>query len=122
VEKFRAWTDCGGDLESRVSKDELLTTITLYWLTGTINSANRWYSDMRADPDPLRMPPGTRIEVPTGIAMFPGEAQLLVPRSFAERCYQLTRWTEPPRGGHFPALEEPELLVEEIREFFRPLR
>lgn len=118
VEKFRAWSDCGGDISSRFGYDELLTTITLYWLTGTINSANRWYSDF----EPLRLPPGTRIEVPTGIAMFPGEAQLLVPRRMAERCYNVHRWTEPPRGGHFPALEEPELLIDDLRAFFRPLR
>jgi pimeloyl-ACP methyl ester carboxylesterase len=60
--------------------------------------------------------------VPTGIAMFPGEAQLLVPRRMAERCYNVHRWTEPPRGGHFPALEEPELLIDDLRAFFRPLR
>ena len=93
VEKVRAWSDCAGDLESRIDRDELLTMITLYWVTGTINSANRWYADVRSDPDPMRLPPGTRIEVPTGIAMFPGEAQLVVPRSFAERCYRVERWT-----------------------------
>ena len=122
VEKFRAWGDCGGDIASRFDFDELLTTITIYWVTGTINSANRWYYESRHDPDPLRLPPGVRIEVPTGIAMFPGEADLLVPRSFAERCYRVERWTDMPRGGHFPALEEPGLLVDDIRAFFGPLR
>jgi len=122
VEKFRAWSDCNGDIASRFSYDELLTTITLYWVTGTINSANRWYYESRHDPAPLRLPPGVRIEVPTGVAMFPGEAELVVPRSMVERCYQVRRWTDMPRGGHFPALEEPDLLVEDIRAFFRPLR
>lgn len=122
VEKFRAWSDCGGDLATRFSADELLTTITLYWVTGTVNSANRWYYEVKHDPSPLRLPPGARIEVPTGIAMFPGEAELVVPRAFAERCYRVQRWTEMPAGGHFPALEEPALLVDDIRAFFRPLR
>ena len=122
VEKFRAWSDCGGDIASRFDFDEILTTITIYWVTGTINSANRWYYESRHDPDRLRLPPGVRIETPTGIAMFPGEADLLVPRSFAERCYRVERWTDMPRGGHFPALEEPALLIDDIRAFFAPLR
>lgn len=71
-------------------------------------------------PQPLRL--GERIHVPTGIAMFPGEKDLIVPREFAERCYDVKRWTDMPRGGHFPALEEPELLAEDLREFFRPYR
>jgi len=122
VEKFRAWSDCDGDVARRFSMDELLTTITMYWVTGTINSANRNYYESRHDPDPLRLPPGVRIDVPTGVAMFPGEAELLVPRAFAERCYRIERWTDMPRGGHFPALEEPTLLADDIRAFFRPLR
>jgi pimeloyl-ACP methyl ester carboxylesterase len=122
VEKFRAWGDCGGDIASRFSFDELLTNATLYWATNTINSANRSYYAARHDPAPPQLALGRRIEVPTGVAMFPGEKDLLVPRSFAERCYRITRWTNMPRGGHFPALEEPELLVEDIRAFFAPLR
>ena len=90
--------------------------------TNTINSANRWYADRRDDPHALRLPPGVRIDVPTGIAMFPGEAQLVPPRSIVERCYRIVRWTDMPRGGHFPALEEPGLLIDDIRAFFRPLR
>ncbi|HEY6105085.1 MAG TPA: epoxide hydrolase [Anaeromyxobacteraceae bacterium] len=122
VEKFRSWSDCGGEISRRFGMDELLTATTIYWVTGTINSANRSYFEARHDPAPLRLPPGTRIEVPTGIAMFPGEKDLLVPRSFAERCYRVVRWTEPPRGGHFVALEEPELLAGDIQAFFEPLR
>jgi pimeloyl-ACP methyl ester carboxylesterase len=118
VEKFRAWSDCGGDITSRFSMDELLTTVTLYWATNSINSANRSYHAHRHDPAPPRLRPGQRIEVPAGIAMFPGEAQLIVPRSFAERCYRIARWTDMPRGGHFAALEEPELLAADIRAFF----
>jgi pimeloyl-ACP methyl ester carboxylesterase len=122
VEKFRAWSDCGGDVESRFSKDELLTNITLYWVTGTIGSSMRRYFEARHDPAPNPLAPGERIETPTGVAMFPGEKDLLVPREWAERCYDLRRWTEMPRGGHFPALEEPGLLVEDIRAFFREVR
>ena len=66
----------------------------------------------------MRLPPGTRIEVPTAIAMFPGEAELVVPRSMAERCYRIEQWTDMLRGGHFAAFEEPELLVDDMRRFF----
>ena len=122
VEKYRAWSDCGGDITSRFSFDDLLVPITLYWVTGTINSANRTYYEARHNPDPLRLQPGSRIGVPAGIAMFPGETELVVPRRFAARCYDLVRFTEMPRGGHFPALEEPDLLAVDIRDFFASLR
>lgn len=122
VEKFRAWSDCGGDLESRFTKDELLTTVTIYWVTETIGSSMRRYFEARHDPAPTPLKPGERIEAPTAIAMFPGEKDLVVPREWAERCYNLGRWTEMPTGGHFAALEEPELLVADIRAAFRALR
>ncbi len=116
VEKFRAWSDCGGDVESRFSKDELLSTITLYWVTNTINASNRRYYDKRhqiVTPGMMR-----KVTVPTGIAMFPGEKDLVVPRSWADRAYNIVHWTDMPRGGHFPAQEEPELLVKDIFAFF----
>jgi len=69
-----------------------------------------------------RRKPGEKIRVPTGVAMFPGEKDLIVPREFAERSYNITHWTDLPRGGHFAAAEEPELLVEDIRAFCRKLR
>ena len=122
VEKFRAWSDCDGNIESRFGKDELLTNIMIYWLTETINPSMRRYFEKRHEPNPVRLRPGERIEVPTGIAMFPGERDLVVPRSFAERCYNVLSWTDMPRGGHFPAVEEPDLLVEDIRAHFRRLR
>jgi pimeloyl-ACP methyl ester carboxylesterase len=122
VEKYREWSDCGGDLESRFSKDELLTNITLYWVTQTINSSMRRYYEARHNPNPIPLKPGERIDTPTGIAMFPGEKDLLVPREFAERCYNIQHWTDIPKGGHFPAIEEPALLVEDIRTFFRRYR
>ena len=122
VEKFRAWSDCGGDIESRFTKDELLTTITLYWVTETINASMRRYYEKRHDPAPRPLPPGERIESPAGFAMFPGEKDLIVPPEWAERCYNIRYWKNLPRGGHFAALEEPDLLVNEIRSFFRLLR
>ena len=122
VEKYREWSDCGGDIERRFSKDELLTNITIYWVTQTINSSMRRYYEARHNPNPIHLKPGERIDTPTGIAMFPGETDLLVPREFAERCYNIQHWTDMPAGGHFPALEEPKLLVDDIRTFFRRYR
>jgi pimeloyl-ACP methyl ester carboxylesterase len=122
VEKYREWSDCNGDIESRFSRDELLTNITIYWVTQTINSSIRRYYEARHNPYPNPLKPGERIETPTGVAMFPGEKDLLVPRKFAERCYNIQGWTDMPRGGHFPALEEPILLVEDIQAFFRIFR
>jgi len=119
IEKFRLWSDCDGDLERRFTKDELLTNITLYWVTETINSSMRLYFDRRYSLTPLQV--GERIQVPTGVALFP-EDLARPPREWAERSSNVTRWTVMPRGGHFAALEEPELLVEDIRAFFRPLR
>jgi len=118
VEKFRSWSDCDGDVEKRFSKDELLTNLTIYWATETINSSFRVYYE------PLHKPPpentGGRVEVPTGFAMFPKDI-VPAPREWAERFFNVERWTQMPRGGHFAAMEEPELLVEDIRSFFRTL-
>ena len=119
VEKFRAWSDCGGDVESRFTKDELLTNITIYWATETINSSTRLYYESRQSP--LVLSPANRVEVPTAIAKFPVEISR-PPREWAERGYNVQRWTEMPSGGHFAAMEEPELLSEDIRAFFRTLR
>jgi pimeloyl-ACP methyl ester carboxylesterase len=120
VEKFRAWGDTHGDVGSRFSLDELITNITIYWVTDTINAANRYYWRSRYPSGPVR--PSTPVTVPTGIVSFPAE-DLDPPRSWTERVYQnITRFTTMPRGGHFAAQEEPELLVDDIRAFFRPLR
>lgn len=118
VEKLRAWSDCGGDVESRFTKDELLTNITLYWLTGTIGSSFRVYHDAAGIPPEQH---ARRIEVPCGIAVFPHDIGL-PPRAWAERTSNVVHWTEMPRGGHFAPLEEPELYVEDLRAFFRPYR
>lgn len=119
TEKFRAWTDCGGEIEKAVSKDQLLTNIMIYWVSGCINSSMRLYYEVRHHP--WLMKRGEKITVPSGFAIFPREITV-PPRSWVERAYNVQRWTEMPRGGHFAALEEPDLLVEDIRAFFRPLR
>lgn len=119
VEKFREWSDCGGSVEKRFTKDELLTNITIYWVTNTIASSIRLYYESRRAND--KLPPGGRIECPTGFADFPAEI-IRPPQSWVERAYNIQRWREMPSGGHFAALEEPALLVRDIREFYRPLR
>jgi pimeloyl-ACP methyl ester carboxylesterase len=121
VDKYRSWSDCGGDVESRFTRDELLTNITIYWVTQSISSSMRRYYELAHTPPTTQPPP--RVEVPTGVAVFPGEYLIgRVPREWAERTYNIQHWTEMQRGGHFAALEEPELLAEDIRAFFRGLR
>jgi len=119
VEKWKVWSDCRGDIENCFSKDELLTNVMLYWVTGTIHASMRWYAAHRRRP-PAAMRP-ERIEVPTAIADFPKET-VRVPRSAAERKYNLVQWSEMARGGHFAAMEQPEALVEDIRRFFGGIR
>jgi microsomal epoxide hydrolase len=119
VEKFRAWSDCGGDIEQRFSKDELLTIIMIYWVTETISSSARlYYEDSHAAP---QLKQGQYIEVPAGVATFPKDLTL-PPRELGERFLRVERWTEMPRGGHFAALEEPKLLVEDMSAFFHDLK
>lgn len=121
VEKRRTWSDCGGEVERRFSKDELLTTMTLYWVTGSIGTAFRSYYERAHHPwQPVHSRTPV-VEVPTGVAVFPEEI-IHMPRRWAERYYNLQRWTVMPAGGHFAPMEEPERLVEDIRAFFRPLR
>jgi pimeloyl-ACP methyl ester carboxylesterase len=119
VEKFRAWSDCDGNLTSVLTMDELLTNIMVYWVSGCIGSSMRLYFESRRDG--WRLPVGERIEVPTGLARFPAELSQ-PPREWVERAYRVERWTEFPRGGHFAAMEQPVALVAGVREFFRPLR
>lgn len=120
VDKYRAYSDCDGDIEASFTRDELLAEITTYWVTGTIASASRLYFE-RAHEQAAAPSAVARIEVPTGCAIFPRDVRR-VPRPWAERLYNIERWSEMPSGGHFPALEEPALLVDELRAFFRPLR
>ncbi len=119
LEKFRAWSDCDGDPLRVFTRDELLTNVMIHWLTGSIHPANRFYWAHRQKPPAAVRP--ERIDVPTGIALFPREV-MRPPRSAVARKYDLRRWTEMERGGHFPALEQPAALVEELRAFLRPFR
>lgn len=118
VEKLRAWSDCGGDVERSFTRDEILTLVTQYWLTGTIGSSMRMYAANAAIP-PEQL--ARRVEVPSGFALFPGDV-LRPPRAWLERTSNLVHLSEPARGGHFAAFEEPELYARELREFFRPYR
>lgn len=117
LERRRAWSDCDGEVERVFSKDDLLTTISLYWLTETITSSLRFYWETAHhpwQPSHDRQPP---CEAPTGIAVFPKET-ILVPRSIAERHANIERFTVMPRGGHFAPAEQPALLVDDLRAFF----
>ncbi|MEO8747677.1 MAG: epoxide hydrolase family protein [Rhodanobacter sp.] len=119
VEKFRAWSDCDGDVESVFSFETLLTDISLYWFSGNIDASLRMYKENYLHP--MHFQPGERVLPPLGVAVFPRELPM-PPRSWVERCHDVRRWTTMPKGGHFAALEQPHLLAEDIRAFFRPLR
>lgn len=119
VEKFKSWTDCESVPEEAISLDDMITDIMIYWLTDTAHSAIRLYAESREHP--LHLKPGQRISPPCGIVRLPAEIPM-PPRSWAERAFNIVHWTELPRGGHFAAWEVPELLAEDIRSFFRPLR
>ena len=126
VEKFREWSDCGGDIERSYSKDELLTNIMLYWLTGTIESSFQPYHDIMSAGAGRWMKEKAKewlgsSRTPAAFAMFPKDISS-PPREWAERFFNVQRWTAMPRGGHFAALEEPERLAEDLRAFFRPMR
>ena len=123
VEKFHDWADVEtGHLENAFSKDELLTNIMIYITTRTFNSASWIYYGRREEGGRVLSPEGRRVEVPTGCAVFPAEMLNWPPRSYAERIYNIQHWTEMPRGGHFAAMEEPQMLLEDIRKFARSLR
>lgn len=116
VEKFRAWSDCDGDPESVFSRDDLLTNVMAYWVTGTITSSARLYWEHRHGGVTPEF-----VTVPTGVARYPREI-LRYPRAWVERQYHVTYWNELPRGGHFAAMEQPELFVDDVRRFFRTVR
>jgi len=117
VEKFRTWSDSDGNVERHFTKDELLTNIMIYWVTETGPSSVRLYYENRKDPGL-----SGRVEVPFACARFPMEPFVNTPRKWIEAAYNVQHYTEMPRGGHFPALEEPALLVDDIRDFFRGRR
>jgi pimeloyl-ACP methyl ester carboxylesterase len=107
VEKLRAWSDCGGDVEAVFPRQDLLTWLTAYWVTGSIGTSFGPY----AQPSP---PPVGRIGVPTVVSQFPREP-VPAPRSVAERLFDLRVWHEEPAGGHFAAWERPEAFVAGVR-------
>ena len=119
LEKFREWSDCGGDLYSSFSRDALLSNVTLYWMTQTISSSFRMYREGRRSP--LHFSSTDYVSTPCAVACFPKEI-MMPPRSWVERGYNVTRWTPMPKGGHFAAAEEPELLASDLQAFFGTVR
>jgi pimeloyl-ACP methyl ester carboxylesterase len=116
VEKFWAWMGCDGHPENVLTRDELLDNVMVYWVTGTgASSARLYWESFKAWGNM------GRVELPTGIAAFPGEV-LGAPRSWCEPVYNITHWTKMPRGGHFAAFEQPELFVDDLRAFFATVR
>ena len=111
----------GGEVEGIYSKDLILTNIMVYLVTGTFNTASWIYYGRREEGGRVMAPDGKRCETPTGCALFPCELLSWPPRSYVERVYNVTHWSEFPSGGHFAALEEPEALVGDIRAFARTL-
>ncbi|MEO6123257.1 MAG: epoxide hydrolase family protein [Ilumatobacteraceae bacterium] len=119
TEKFHHWTHHpDGDLETAITREQLLANLTLYWVTGTINSSIRLYFESQQSG---RFPPFERVEVPTGCAVFPGEI-ISMPQAWARNLYNVTRYTTFDRGGHFAAMEEPDLFIDDVRAFFRTVR
>jgi pimeloyl-ACP methyl ester carboxylesterase len=126
VEKFRAWSDADGNIESRFTKDELITQIMIYWATGSIGTSFLPYYDFANAGAFTWIKEGMKkwtgsAGIPTAFALFPADISQ-PPREWAERFFNVQHWTEMPRGGHFAAMEEPELLAEDIRVWFRRFR
>jgi pimeloyl-ACP methyl ester carboxylesterase len=119
VEKFRTWSDCDGHPENCYTRDQLITNVMLYWATQTSASSARLYWESRHKGSTAEALPF--VGVPTGVARYPKEI-LCWPRSWVERQYTVTHWAVMERGGHFPAMEQPELFVEDLRAFFRKVR
>jgi pimeloyl-ACP methyl ester carboxylesterase len=118
LDKWRSWSDSGGDLDARFGRDALLTMLTVWWASGSITSSMRDYYDNRWHATPIGQQ--DLVRVPTAMAVFANEfvPEGQPPRSWYERLYQIRRWTIFPRGGHFAAMEEPDLLAGDITEFF----
>ena len=120
LEKWRGWADSDGDIDATFSRDFLLTVVTLYWVTQTIGSGMRDYVDNRLLSAELG--PADAVTVPTAVTLF---HQFIddgtPPREWAERLYNIRRWTPMPSGGHFPAAEQPDLLNRDIAAFFTEL-
>jgi pimeloyl-ACP methyl ester carboxylesterase len=116
VEKFRAWSDSGGDVESRFSKDELLTNVMVYWVTGTAPASVRMYYDFVREPQKTG-----RIERPVGMLMSTKDLFPPAPREFGERLLNVQQWTVTDVGGHFLEWEEPEVVARDMQAFFGAL-
>ncbi len=121
LERRRLWSDHDGDVFDAISRDDLLAGLSLYWFGGSIGTSMRYYWEQWKNPVRIMHERSPELEAPTGIAVFPNDL-IFVPRAVAERHTNLHRWTVMPRGGHFAAAEEPDLLVDDLRAFFRPLR
>jgi len=121
LEKRRRWSDCGGDVERRFSKDDLCTTMTLYWVTQSIGTSARFYAEAKRHPWAPSHDRQPVVESPTAVLLFENDIVKL-PRAWAETYYNLKRWNVAQTGGHFVPMEEPEILVRDVREFFRALR
>jgi pimeloyl-ACP methyl ester carboxylesterase len=119
VEKFRAWSDCGGDPETCFTRDQLITNVMLYWITQTATSSARLYWE--TNQTGVLKEPLPFITVPTGVARYPKEV-LRWPRSWVEAQYNVTHWAVMPRGGHFAAMEQPELFSADLSNFSRAFR
>jgi microsomal epoxide hydrolase len=123
IEKMKSWSDIkNGDIESVYSKDTLLSNIMIYLVTKTFNTASWIYYGRREEGGRSLPKEGLPIKVPTAVALFPKEYLEWAPRSYVERIYNIQRWTKMPKGGHFAALEQPDLLVKDIREFTKTLK
>jgi pimeloyl-ACP methyl ester carboxylesterase len=118
VEKFYGWADCKGNIENVFTKDELLANVTLYWVTQTIHSSIRLYNENTQCR--LHFSKDDFVKVPVGIAKFPLE-EPFPPRKYIERGFNILHWSDMPAGGHFAAMEQPELLAKDITQFFREL-
>jgi pimeloyl-ACP methyl ester carboxylesterase len=122
VEKFRTWSDCDGHPENAFTRDQLITNVMMYWVTQTITSSARLYWETKqAGQLPSRERGPEFVGVPTGVARYPKEV-LRYPRPWVEHRYNVTYWVDMPRGGHFAAMEQPVLFVEDLRRFFRSVR
>jgi pimeloyl-ACP methyl ester carboxylesterase len=121
LEKRRRWSDCGGDVETRFSKDDLLTNFTLYWATESFGSSARFYAEARRNPWTAAHDRHPVVEAPTAVLLFDKDIVKL-PRKWAAGYYNLQRWNVPRTGGHFVPMEEPEILIDDVRAFFRAFR
>jgi pimeloyl-ACP methyl ester carboxylesterase len=121
LEKRRRWSDCGGEVERRFSKDDLCTTMTLYWVTQSIGTSARFYAEARRRPWTPSHDRQPVVEAPTAVLLFENDIVKL-PRRWAEGYYNLQRWNVAQTGGHFAPMEEPGILVQDLRDFFRTLR